>query len=120
MWPRIAEITLGFWLIASLFLLERSSITLGWKANNMACGAAIIALAALSFWPRMSRAHFAEIAVGLWLLGFAFASHAEPSPPVVQNAILVGLVLLNFAIVPSQANQPPRSWREFYEKQSAG
>ena len=119
MWPRIAEITLGCWLIASLFVLEQGSITLGWKVNNMACGAAIIALAALSFSPRMSRAHFAEIAVGLWLLGFAFATNIQPSPPVVQNAILVGLVLLNFAIVPSQASQPPRAWREFYEKQSA-
>ncbi|MEX2141028.1 MAG: hypothetical protein WD894_17315 [Pirellulales bacterium] len=120
MWPRVAEIALGGWLITSLFVFEPSSIPAGWRANNLACGVLIVALAALSFWPPLSRAHLAEIAVGLWLVGFAFASSVSPPPPVVQNAILVALVLLNFAIVPSRASLPPRSWREFYAKQSTG
>lgn len=119
MWPRIAEIALGSWLIASVFVFEPGSISAGWRANNLTCGVLIVALAAVSFWPPLSRAHLAEIAVGLWLVGFAFASPTVASPPMVQNAILVALVLLNFAIVPSHANSPPRSWREFYAKQSA-
>jgi hypothetical protein len=118
MWPRVAEIAIGGWLIASLFVFEPDSIPASWRVNNLACGALIMALAAISFWPPMSRAHLAEIAIGLWLLGFAFASPAMPSPPIVQNAILVALVLLNFAIVPSHASLPPNSWSELYAKQS--
>jgi hypothetical protein len=123
MWPRVAEIALGGWLIASLFVFEAGSIPAGWRANNLTCGFLIIALAAISFWPTLSRAHLAEIAVGLWLVGFALASTpamaASPAPPIVQSAILVALALLNFAIVPSRASTPPRSWREFYAEQSA-
>ena len=118
MWPRIAEIALGSWLIASLLVLEPGSIPTAWKLNNLACGVAVIALAALSFWQPFSRAHLAEIAVVLWLIGAAFAWPESPSPSV-QNAILVGLTLLNFAIIPSPASLPPRSWREFYKTQSA-
>ena len=118
MWPRIAEIALGGWLIASLLALAPDSIPMAWKINNLACGVAVIALAAVSFWPPLSRAHLGEIAVGLWLVGFAFA-WPGPAFPVVQSAVLVGLTLLNFAIIPNPASLPPRSWREFYKTQSA-
>jgi hypothetical protein len=118
MWPRVAEIALGGWLVASLLVLEPDSIAMAWKLNNLACGVAVIVLAALSFWTRLSRAHLGEILVGLWLLGFAFAWPGSTSPSV-QNAILVGLTVLNFAIIPSPASLPPRSWRDFYSRLSA-
>lgn len=37
----------------------------------------------------------------------------HPTPPALQNDIIVGWLLLMFAIIPNEANIPPRSWRKF-------
>ena len=116
MWPRFAEIILGCWLVASPKVLPAVSDFATWRAVTF--GTAIVMFAAISFLPRLRGAHFAGIGVGLGLLGFAFASPL-PTSPAVQNEILVALVLLNFAIIPSHANRPPHSWIAFYECQSA-
>lgn len=116
MWPRFAEIILGFWLVASPKVLPSGPDPATWRAATF--GTAIVMFAAISFWPRLRGAHLAEIGVGLGLLSLAFAS-SLPTSPAVQNEILVALVLLNFAIIPTHANSPPRSWVAFYEKQSA-
>jgi hypothetical protein len=39
-----------------------------------------------------------------------------PSPPTEQNHILVGLLLVLFAIIPNEASQPPKAWEEFEER----
>jgi hypothetical protein len=36
-----------------------------------------------------------------------------PTPPALQNDLLVGVLLLMFAILPSEASLPPRSWRDY-------
>ena len=79
----------------------------------MICGAAIVFLSALSFWRGTKIAHLAEIPIGLWILGFAYFGSTYPASTVVQSELLAALFLLNFAIIPSQANFPPRSWRDF-------
>ena len=116
MWPRIAEIALGCWLVASPHVLSAEPESATWRA--VTCGTTIGTLAAFSFCPRLHRAHLAEIGVGLALLGFAFAS-SIPTSPAVQNEILVALFLLNIAIIPTHTNRPPHSWIAFYESQAA-
>lgn len=116
MWPRFAEIILGCWLVASAKVLPTVPESSTWPA--VICGTAIVMLAAISFWPRLRLAHLAEIGVALALLGFAFTS-SPPTSPAVQNEILVALLLLNFAIIPTHTNRPPHSWIAFYESQSA-
>jgi hypothetical protein len=48
------------------------------------------------------------MAVGLWLMGWGYASGAAPA---FQNDLIVGLVLVMLAVIPNEATQPPRSWR---------
>jgi hypothetical protein len=112
MWPRVAEILMGIWLLTSPWVLARNPDVNGWLINGLACGSAIVVLSALSFWSRSSKAHLAEIPVGLWILGFSYFSSAHPAPPIAESGFLTALFLLNFAIIPSHANLPPISWRE--------
>jgi hypothetical protein len=58
------------------------------------------------------RAHLLNILVALWLLGFGYFGFGEPAPPAAQNNIVVGLILLMLAIIPSEATLPPKGWRE--------
>ena len=113
MWPRLMEMGIGAWLIASAWLLPQNADTRAFQINDWICGSAIIALAGLSFWPALRRAHLIEIGVGLWMLGFAYFTSPSPAPPAVQSEILAALFLLNFAIIPSKALDPPQAWRDF-------
>ena len=113
MWPRVCEMLIGGWLIASTFILPQGAVTDVWRVNDWICGGLIIVLAGLCFWRKLYRAHLVEILVGLWMLGFAFINSPTPAPPPPQSDVLAALFLLNFAIVPTQAQLPPRSWRNF-------
>lgn len=62
-------------------------------------------------WPPLRYAHVAIMVVALWLSGFGFWTSGHPAPPALQNDILVGLLLLMFAIIPNNANLPPLAWR---------
>ena len=109
MWPRVAEIVIGLWLIASPWMLDDGASSA--RINVLICGSAVVLLSGLSFWPAMRRAHLGEIPIGVWLLGFAYFGSTHPAPPLVQSEILAALFVLNFAIIPSQTNLPPRSWQ---------
>ena len=110
MWARIAEILLGGWLAASPWLFYRGADIRFW-ANDIACGAIIIGCAILSLVMPWRRIHLAELLVALWMLMFGFLAAPEPLLGL-QNNILVALVLMMFAIVPTEATLPPRSWRQ--------
>lgn len=53
-------------------------------------------------------------ALALWIIGVAFAAPNPPPPAMYQNFVVVGLLLLMIAVLPSRASEPPRGWREFY------
>jgi hypothetical protein len=112
MWPRIAEILIGIWLIASNLLFDVGDSSAA-QLNRAVCGSIIILLSLMSFWPALPRAHLAELAVGAWLAGFAYWSATFPPTATIQSDLLAALLLVNFAVIPSPATLPPRSWREF-------
>ena len=111
MWPRMVEILIGSWLVACPAVLA-STDWRGWQINDLVCGCIVILLGCLSFLSATRRAHLAEILVGAWMLWFAYVSSPYPAPAAAQNDVLVALFLMNFAVIPNQANLPPRSWRE--------
>ena len=113
MWPRIAEIGIGLWLLTSPWLLSAERQLNLWQINDCLCGLAIVVLGLLSFWPTLRKAHLVNIPIGFWIIGYAYARSAHPAPAAVQNELLLALFLLNFAIIPSQASLPPPSWRNF-------
>lgn len=113
MWPRVAEIAIGLWLVSSRWVLAPDMPVSAWPINSFTFGSAIVLLSVFSFWPAWKRAHLAEIPIGILLLALAYFGSTYPASAVVQSDLLAVLFLLNFAIIPSQANLPPDSWREF-------
>lgn len=109
MWARAAEFMLACWLAVSPFVFAHEERGL-WAAD-LACAAALAALALLSFCPRLRRAHLAELAVAGWMTGSAWLQDDPKAPrPALQNRMGVGLVLLMLPIVPTRADRPPEAW----------
>ena len=108
MWPRVVEMMLGLWLAASPFVFRHDPAHSALWYNDLTCALLVVVLSLASFSERLRHSHFATVAVGLWLMGWGYVSGAAPA---FQNDLVVGLVLVMFAIIPNEATLPPRSWR---------
>ena len=98
-WPHFANMSLGLWLITSAFALGLQSP--GLQASDVASGALVILLAALSlshrpFWKLW--APWANSLVGLWLL-FAPLVFWAPTAAAYANDTLAGTLVVVFAIL---------------------
>lgn len=109
MWSRVVEIMLGCWLLVSPFVFSHPETEAAWWINDLAAGSAVITFGLLSFWKPTRHAHLLTIAVGGWLIGFAYLHLGEP-PPAAQNNALLGWLLMMFAIIPNLATRPPRQF----------
>lgn len=116
MWARVAEFMLGCWMLCSPFIfrgVHRADAPTLW---DFSAGLLIITFALLSFWERTHFAHIGTLLLSIvMVLGprIALAPHV---PPAGENFMMVGLLLLMFAMVPNQASQPPRAWRTAFHK----
>ncbi len=113
MWARIIEVMLGCWLAMSPFIFRHSAQDKILWFNDLFAALVVIVLALVSFWPPLRFAHVASLVVALWLIAFGCLASPYPPSPALQNDIVVGLVLLMFAIVPNKATRPPQSWQDF-------
>jgi hypothetical protein len=112
MWARVIEVMLGCWLAMSPFIFRHGPEEKFLWFSDLFSALLVILLALISFWPPLRFAHVANLLVALWLIAFGFWA-SYPVPPALQNDIVVGLLLLMFAIIPNEATLPPRPWREF-------
>lgn len=119
MWARVVEVMLGLWLAISPFIFRHAAENRALWINDLACGFVLVTLALVSFWHPLRHAHLAIALVALWLIAFGFLV-PYPAPPASQNHILLGLVLLMFAIIPNDADLPPHSWRTVTTNSSSG
>lgn len=109
MWARVVEVMLGCWLAVSPFVFRHSADDRMLWASDLLSAFVVVVLALVSFWSPMRFAHLAIVVVGFWLIALGFLA-PYPTAPAFQNDIVVGLLLLIFAIVPNEANQPPTPW----------
>lgn len=112
MWPRVVEVMLGLWLAASPFVFRHDSGATAYWSNDLLCALLVVVFGLLSFAERFRLAHLATIGVGLWLIGFGYLASPYPAPVALQNNVVLGLLLVMFAIIPNEASLPPRPWRE--------
>ena len=112
MWARVVEVMLGCWLALSPFIFAHAANETALWGNDLFSAAAIIALALCSFWRPWQYAHLGIFGVGLWLVMSGYFAPTPP-PPASQNHVVIGLLLLMFAIIPNDASCPPDSWRDF-------
>ena len=116
-WPRYAELLCAFWLIASGWVLTYPEPFV-YGVVSIAAAVAVIIFDIMSITLFMRYAYLMILVVALALLGFAyFVAPAETQG--TQNLICVALFLLMFAILPTEALLPPKSWRDL-RRQDAG
>lgn len=109
MWSRVVEFMLGCWLAVSPFVFQHGEETMLWLVDFVAASA-VIGLALLSYWRPLRHAHLGIVVVAAVIIAFGrIADGVEPGP-AYQNYILIGLLLLMFAIVPNNASRPPKLW----------
>src|SRR5688572_25128019 len=110
MWARVVEFMLGCWLAISPFIFRHPADDLAlWVTDWIAAGLVIL-FALLSYWPPLKHIHLVTAAVALALVAVGRLLAWEDPPPGAQNQIVVGLLLLMFALVPSHASRPPDAW----------
>jgi hypothetical protein len=110
MWSRVVEIMLGCWLLMSPFLFTHPTDATALWVNDLVCGTAVILFGVFSYWGPTRQAHLLSLAVGTWLIAFAYREgFGEPSA-ASQNHVILGLLLLMFAIIPNDAAEAAQGW----------
>jgi hypothetical protein len=118
MWARVVEFMLGCWLAVSPFVFAHYAESGRLTATDWTAASLVMVLALLSYWPPLVRIHLLTAIVAIGLVTIGRLSSGEHPPPGAQNHIVVGLLLLMFALVPSHATQPPPAWRAYVERTS--
>lgn len=111
MWSRVVEIMIGCWLLMSPFLFRYGSDEPSLWINDFATGSAVIVFGLLSYWQPTRHIHLVTVAVGGWLIAFAYIIGFGTERPAAQNYVIVGLMLMMFAIIPNSASRPPKGWK---------
>ncbi len=111
MWPRVVEAMLGIWLALSPFIFSLPAAQPSVWANDFICATLIVVFSLATFYQPLRWTRFGTLAVSLWLIAYGRINE-YPIPAYHQNHIVLGLLLLMFAIMPTEALQPPPSWRK--------
>ncbi len=116
MWARVLEFALACWLALSPFIFRYDERAHDFLLHDLSCTLLVMAFAFLSFWKPLRRMHLLIIPVALWLTGLAFLHEEAPPPVPYQNYVVIGVLLLVFAIIPGDASDPPEAWTDFMKK----
>lgn len=111
MWPRVVELMLGVWLTIAGLVFRGTPAIENYAWVDATAGSLVILLSLVSFWRPLRRAHLGTLGVAVVLACYGYFSAPRPGPPAAQNEIATGLLLLLFAIIPSEASRPPDAWR---------
>lgn len=111
MWARVVEFMLGCWLLCSPFIFRADHRAGVDSLIDFGLGGLVIFLAALAFWKPTGYAHLVTLVVSLFMVLVPRFTLSPEIPPAGQNYMLVGLLLMMFAMVPNQAFATPRAWQ---------
>ena len=112
MWPRMVELGMGVWLIASPWIFNHRDSSSPFFAKDLVCGGLVVMLSLLSWWKPASWAHYFTGGVAAWLGIHTWWFVERPGPPAAQNEITLAVLLVTMFLLPNQASEPPAAWRD--------
>ncbi|WP_144973326.1 SPW repeat domain-containing protein [Bremerella volcania] len=119
MWPRVVEFMLGCWLLCSPFIFREENHSGIDSYVDFGLGSLVISFSALAFWRPARYSHLATLFVSLlMILVPRFALSPEISP-AGQNFMVIGLLLLMFAMIPNKAFSTPSAWQKEMPSQAS-
>ena len=116
MWGRVVEFMLACWLSISPFIFSYKKDALFFWFNDLTCSSLIALFALVSYYKPLRKMHLCNLLVACYLIALSYFFRSSPLYEPLQNYMVLGLLLLMIALVPSEANQPPVPWREFYKR----
>ena len=108
MWARICELVVAAWLVVTAFAFALPGAVDTVVVPLAGAALVVASFVASRFW---RHAHLAVLVVALGLIAWGWARYPRPGPAVAQSAILAGLMLGLFGVVPNEAMDPPVAWR---------
>lgn len=110
MWPRLCEIVIGLWVAASPWVLPAGSGPQWVAINEAVSGAACVLIAIVSCLRPREWWHLLQIPLALWIVAAAYFTSPVPATATAQSDLLAAFFLVNFAIIPTRATEPPPGW----------
>ena len=123
MWARHMEIALALWLAVSPWVFRHDPEASWLWIHDLVLALGIGLASSLCHWRPLRRVYLANFLFGTWLVaaGWWLTSWSEGmAMPAAQNWMVLGLLLLMFAIVPGEASRPPARWRDAVASRSGG
>lgn len=79
--------------------------------------ATLIALFSLgTYYKPLRKIHLVNLAIALYLIFLSYLFQDSPMYAALQNYMVLGIIILMTAIIPSEATKPPIPWRKYYEE----
>ena len=113
MWARHFEVFLAIWLSLS-WLIFRYPKDATWLISHDFIIAAVIASISLLNY-KYRYIHLLNLIPAFWLMGTAFFSYSPVTYAPHQNAMVLGLLLLMFVVIPPYSSQPPQEWENYFK-----
>jgi hypothetical protein len=107
---------IAVWLALSPFIFRYPPGEIFFWINDFVCACLVALFALLSFWHPLRKIHLLTLAIALWLWGLGYRTFPEKTSPSLENSVVIGILLLMLAIVPSRSNQLSYPWQEFIKK----
>src|SRR5882757_1151732 len=114
MWARVVEFMLACWLALSPFIFGYPSDVPFFWVNDFATSVVIAFFALISFYPPLKKMHLCNLLVSFYLIALPYFFKDSSMQYILQNYMVLGLIFLMLAIVPTDAIQQPKPWRDFY------
>lgn len=112
MWARILEFMLACWLAISPFIFRYPKEPLFVWINDFTCSILIAFFALICYVKSLRQMHLWNLGMAFWLYATGYFLHLPKGAS--QNYIVLGILLLMTAILPSESEKPPKPWRDFY------
>lgn len=116
MWARIVEFMLACWLSISPFIFGYPDESLFFWINDLTCASLLAFFALICYYEPLRKMHLCNLALSFYLISLSYFFKGSSLEHPLQNYMVLGLLLLMISIVPSDADKPPKPWRDWYNK----
>lgn len=106
------------WLALSPLIFGYPAGEIFYWLNDFSAAWLISILALGSYYRPLGLSHIGIVFIGIWLIVLGFIPESPPPPPMFQNYIVTGLVLIMLGVLPNHSEKVPNSWLRFYEKKT--
>lgn len=114
MWARVVEFMLACWLAISPFIFAYPGNAVFLWANDFITSIIIAFFSLISFYEPLRKMHLCNLLVAFYLMALTYILQGVSMESALQNYMVLGILFLMLAIIPTDASAQPKPWRDFY------